>query len=44
MAGAHGASRDTVTAADVEYAVRLAVTALRGAQAPDWSAKAGSLE
>jgi hypothetical protein len=44
MAEAHAASRDIVTAADVEYAVRLAVTALRGAQAPDWGAKAGSLE
>ncbi|MEV0226175.1 hypothetical protein [Streptomyces sp. NPDC050704] len=35
---------DPVTAADVEYAVRLAVTALRGAEEPDWSAKADSLE
>ncbi|MFI2211571.1 hypothetical protein [Streptomyces sp. NPDC020141] len=35
---------DSVTAADVEYAVRLAATALRGAESPDWDARAGSLE
>ncbi|MER7398282.1 hypothetical protein ABT381_22560 [Streptomyces sp. NPDC000151] len=33
-----------VTAADVEEAVRLAVTALRGAEGADWSARAGALE
>jgi hypothetical protein len=37
-------SRDPVTASDVESAVRLAVTALREAEAADWDAKAGSLE
>ncbi|MCW2870597.1 maleylpyruvate isomerase N-terminal domain-containing protein, partial [Actinacidiphila oryziradicis] len=44
MAEAHGPSSGPVTAADVQHAVRLAVTTLRGADAPDWSAKAGSLE
>ncbi|MBZ4020038.1 hypothetical protein [Streptomyces purpurogeneiscleroticus] len=33
-----------VTAADVEEAVRLAVTTLRGAEGADWSVRAGSLE
>ncbi|MFK0170378.1 hypothetical protein ACIQU5_16370 [Streptomyces sp. NPDC090306] len=33
-----------VAAADVELAVRLAVTALRGASGADWTVKAGSLE
>ncbi|MEW2118985.1 hypothetical protein AB0945_28090 [Streptomyces sp. NPDC005474] len=37
-------SNDSVTADDVEYAVRAAVTALRAAKAPDWGARAGSLE
>lgn len=37
-------SSDSVTAADVEYSVRLAVATLRGAEAPDWDAKAGALE
>lgn len=34
----------TVTADDVDRAVRLAVGALRGAETADWSANAGSLE
>ncbi|MFJ8692019.1 maleylpyruvate isomerase N-terminal domain-containing protein [Streptomyces roseolilacinus] len=33
-----------VTAADVEHAVRSALATLRGAEASDWSVKAGSLE
>lgn len=37
-------SRTPVTAADVEHAVRLSVTALRAGLAADWSVKAGSLE
>ncbi|MDX3453784.1 hypothetical protein PV396_17790 [Streptomyces sp. ME02-8801-2C] len=37
-------SSGPVTADDVEYAVRLAVATLRAAKAPDWDAKAGSLE
>jgi hypothetical protein len=44
MAEAHEPSSGPVTAGDVQHAVRLAVTTLRGADAPDWSAKAGSLE
>jgi hypothetical protein len=44
MAEAHGSSSGTVSAGDVEHAVRLSVSTLRGAVAPDWSAKAGSLE
>jgi hypothetical protein len=43
MPEAHGSS-DSVTAADVETSVSLAVAALRGAEAPDWDAQAGSLE
>jgi hypothetical protein len=43
MPETHGSS-ESVTAADVEYTVRLAVATLRGAEAPDWDAKAGSLE
>ncbi|MER6912446.1 hypothetical protein ABT354_12320 [Streptomyces sp. NPDC000594] len=39
-----GSLDHTVTATDVEYAVRLAVTALRAGEALDWSVKAGSLE
>ncbi|MEV6553479.1 hypothetical protein AB0M57_32990 [Streptomyces sp. NPDC051597] len=37
-------SRSPVTAADVEHAVRLSVTALRAGLAADWGARAGSLE
>ncbi|MFK8909950.1 hypothetical protein [Streptomyces sp. YS-3] len=37
-------SRAPVTAADVEHAVRLSVTALRAGLAADWGARAGSLE
>lgn len=37
-------SRTPVTAADVEHAVRLSVTALRAGLAKDWSVRAGSLE
>ncbi|MER0444935.1 hypothetical protein ABR738_10205 [Streptomyces sp. Edi4] len=37
-------SRTPVTAADVEHAVRLSVTALRAGLQADWSAKAGTLE
>ncbi|MFI2259303.1 hypothetical protein OHU45_01195 [Streptomyces tubercidicus] len=43
MSASHGSSV-SVTATDVEYAVRLAVRTLHGAEAPDWDAKAGSLE
>jgi hypothetical protein len=43
MLETHGPS-ESVTADDVEYSVRLAVATLRGAEAPDWDAKAGSLE
>ncbi|WP_330288840.1 hypothetical protein [Streptomyces sp. NBC_00576] len=39
-----GTPGTTVTAADVDRAVRLAVGALRGAETADWSADAGSLE
>jgi hypothetical protein len=39
-----GTQGTTVTAADVDRAVRLAVGALRDVEAADWSAKAGSLE
>ncbi|MEU9670582.1 hypothetical protein AB0E25_34435 [Streptomyces bobili] len=38
------ATSDPVTADDVAYAVRLGVTALQGADASRWDAKAGSLE
>ncbi|OAR25253.1 hypothetical protein A8W25_06285 [Streptomyces sp. ERV7] len=41
---ADDSSRTPVTAADVEHAVRLSVTALRAGLAADWSVKAGSLE
>ncbi|MEO3973997.1 hypothetical protein [Streptomyces sp. CAU 1734] len=41
---APGVRDRTVTASDVEYAVRLAVTALRAGEALDWSVAAGSLE
>ncbi|MEU2154545.1 hypothetical protein ABZ532_05910 [Streptomyces sp. NPDC019396] len=44
MAEAKGSPSGPVTAADVEQAVRLALGTLRGAEAPDWSVKAGSLE
>jgi hypothetical protein len=44
MTETQGAPSDQVTAADVDHAVRLALAALRGADAPDWSVKAGSLE
>ncbi|WP_406008789.1 maleylpyruvate isomerase N-terminal domain-containing protein [Streptomyces sp. NBC_00637] len=43
MSAPHG-SPGPVTADDVREAVRLAVAALRGAEAADWDAKAGSLE
>ncbi|MDX3753651.1 hypothetical protein [Streptomyces sp. AK08-02] len=44
MAEPQGSTTGPVTADDVEHAVRLALTSLRGANAADWSAKAGSLE
>ncbi|MFV8131685.1 hypothetical protein [Streptomyces syringium] len=44
MSETHGHPREPVTADDVRLAVRLAVTALRGAPAADWKAKAGSLD
>lgn len=44
MSSIQGTPAGPVTAADVEEAVRLAVTALRGAEGADWSARAGSLE
>ncbi len=44
MVAEQRSSSGPVTAADVEHAVRLAVTALRGAEAGDWSVQAGSLE
>ncbi|MFJ5532962.1 hypothetical protein [Streptomyces sp. NPDC093261] len=44
MAEAQGSTSGPVTAADVDYAVRLALTALREADSADWSVKAGSLE
>ncbi|MFJ8945090.1 hypothetical protein ACIRG4_17980 [Streptomyces sp. NPDC102395] len=44
MVAAQESPSGPVTADDVEHAVRLAIAALRGADALDWSAKAGSLE
>ncbi|POX37215.1 hypothetical protein C3486_29510 [Streptomyces sp. Ru73] len=44
MPGTPDAPTGPVTAADVEQAVRLAVTTLSGAAAADWSVPAGSLE
>ncbi|WAU83023.1 hypothetical protein O1Q96_27055 [Streptomyces sp. Qhu-G9] len=44
MAEAQGSPSNPVTAEDVELAVRLAVATLSGADAPDWSVRAGSLE
>ncbi|MGH3311430.1 MAG: hypothetical protein ACRDP3_12725 [Streptomyces sp.] len=44
MSEINGPDRDPVTAEDVQHAVRLAVTALRGGMEADWSARAGALE
>ncbi|ADB31874.1 hypothetical protein Kfla_2809 [Kribbella flavida DSM 17836] len=44
MVDARGSLQVRVTGADVELAVRLAVSALREAQEADWDVKAGSLE
>ncbi|MDT9700879.1 hypothetical protein [Streptomyces sp. P17] len=44
MPEAQTSSGGPVTAADVEHAVRSAVAVLGGADAADWSVKAGSLE
>jgi hypothetical protein len=44
MAEAQGIPAGAVTGADVERAVRLAVSALRRAEGADWSVSAGSLE
>ncbi|MGW0998965.1 hypothetical protein [Streptomyces sp. NPDC002520] len=44
MAEAQAIPAGVVTAADVERAVRLAVSALRRAEGADWSVRAGSLE
>ncbi|AYN42545.1 hypothetical protein D9753_30795 [Streptomyces dangxiongensis] len=44
MVEAQGSPGAPVTAADVEHAVRLALTALSGADVRDWGVKAGSLE
>ncbi|MFJ7152819.1 hypothetical protein ACIQVT_32280 [Streptomyces sp. NPDC100445] len=44
MAEAGRSPSGPVTASDVEHAVRLALTALRGVDGGDWGARAGSLE
>ncbi|MEV0603185.1 hypothetical protein AB0I82_28385 [Streptomyces sp. NPDC050315] len=44
MSSIQGTPAGPVTAADVEQAVQLAVSALRGAEGADWSVRAGSLK